>query len=128
MESAVCVTSEANQNLTPSHKEPPQWNFRLGHIGFQHVQQLICTGRLKVQGNPKEVDKRERPKCDACDFVKLHCQHNKVNLIKNNTMKEQEPKKDHIFPRHMVPEDHYISRDPGRLYHTKGKSYLSEMF
>ena len=24
--------------------------------------------------------------------------------------------------------DHYISRDPGRLYHTKGKSYPSDMF
>ena len=31
---AVCVTNEANQNLTPSHKELLQWIFRLGHIGF----------------------------------------------------------------------------------------------
>ena len=27
----------------------------------------------------------------------------------------------------MVSADHYISRDPGRLYHTKGKSDQSEM-
>ena len=28
----------------------------------------------------------------------------------------------------MVSADHYISRAPGRLYHTKGKSDQSEMF
>ena len=28
----------------------------------------------------------------------------------------------------MVSEDHYISRAPVRLYHTKGRSYPSEMF
>ena len=27
-----------------------------------------------------------------------------------------------------MSEDHYISQDPGRLYHTKGKSYPSYMF
>ena len=27
-----------------------------------------------------------------------------------------------------VQADHYISRAPGRIYHTKGKSYQSEMF
>ena len=41
LKSAVCVTDEANQNLTPSPKELPQSNFRLGHIGFQHIQWLI---------------------------------------------------------------------------------------
>ena len=43
--SSVCVTNEANQNLTPSHKELFRWHFRLVHIGFQHVQWLIHTGK-----------------------------------------------------------------------------------
>ena len=43
-------------------------------------------------------------------------------------MKEQELKKDHLLPGQMVSADHYISRAPGRLYHTKGKSYQSDMF
>ena len=62
----VCVTNEANQNLTPSHIELPRWHFRLGHIGFQHVQWLIHTGRLKVQGNSKSMANFESPKCSAC--------------------------------------------------------------
>ena len=43
-------------------------------------------------------------------------------------MKDQEIKKDHLLPGHMVSADHYISRDLGRLYHTKVKSDPSNMF
>ena len=46
---SICVTNEANQNLNHSHKELLLWHFILGHIGFQHVQWLIRTWRLKVQ-------------------------------------------------------------------------------
>ena len=70
--SAVCVTNEANQNLTPSQKELLQWYFRLGHIGFQHFQWLIHTGCLKVQRNSKAVANYKRPKCAACEFGKGH--------------------------------------------------------
>ena len=52
----------------------------------------------------------------------------KVNITKNNPMKEQDLKKDHLLPGQMVSAEHYILRDPGRLYHTKGKSDPSEMF
>ena len=43
-------------------------------------------------------------------------------------MKEQELKKDHLLTGQMVFAYHYISRDPGRIYHTKGKSDPSDMF
>ena len=43
-------------------------------------------------------------------------------------MKDQELKKDHLLPGQMVSVDHYISRAPGRLYHTKGNSNQSDMF
>ena len=43
-------------------------------------------------------------------------------------MKEKDLKKDHLLPGKMVSEDHYISRDPGRIYHKKGKSNPSDMF
>ena len=70
--SDLCITNKANQNLTPSQKELLRWHFRLGHIGFQHVQWLIHTGILKVQGNSKAVVNCERPKCDAYEFKKGH--------------------------------------------------------
>ena len=42
-------------------------------------------------------------------------------------MKDQELKKDNILPGKMVYADNYISRYPGRLYRTKGKSYQYDM-
>ena len=70
----------------------------------------------------------ERPNCASCEFGKGNRQSNKVNIIKNNPMKEEDIKKDHLLPGHMVSADHYISRVPGRLYHTKVKSDSYDMF
>ena len=67
-----------------------------------------------MQGNSKAVANFERPKCDACEFLKVHRQPNKVNTIKNNHMKKQDLKKDHILPGQMVSTDNYISRAPVR--------------
>ena len=49
------------------------------------------------------------------------------NITKNNPIKEQELKKDHIMPGQMVSVDQYIFRDPGRIYHTQGKSDKYDM-
>ena len=83
---AVCVTNEANQNLTPSQKDLLQWHFRLGHIGLQHMKWLICTKFLKVQENSRVVDNCERPVSSSCKFGKGHRQKNKINTINKNTM------------------------------------------
>ena len=79
-------------------------------------------------GNSKAVDNCEKPKCSACEFGNFHCRSNKVNTIKKNPMKEKDISKDHILSGQMVYADHYISRAPGRIYHTKGKSDPSDMF
>ena len=75
-----------------------------------------------MQGNSKEVTNCESLKCDACELGKGHRRPNKVNTTKNNTTKDQEINSDHIMPGQMVSADHYISRAPGMIYHTKGKS------
>ena len=51
-----------------------------------------------------------------------HEHHNK------NHIKEQELRKDHLLSGQMVSADHYISRVPGRLYHSKVKLNQSDMF
>ena len=67
-------------------------------------------------------------KCVQCEFGKGNCQPNKVNAINKNPIKEQDLNNDHLLPGQMVSEDHYISRAPVRLYHTKGKSDQSDMY
>ena len=120
LESAVCFTNEANQNFTPSQKELLRCHFRLVHIWLQHVQWLILTGSLKVQGNSNSMVKCKRTKCAAREFGKGRRLSNKVNITKKNPMKEPELNNYHLMPVHMVCGDHYILRDLGRLYYTKG--------
>ena len=98
MQIYVCITSEANQNLTTSLKELLRWLFRMGHVGFQHVQWLIHRGLLKVQVNSKAVANCESPNCAAYDFVKGDLRPDKLNAIKNNHIKDQDLKKCHIMP------------------------------
>ena len=81
-----------------------------------------------MQGNSKAVANFERPKYASCEFVKAHRQSNNVNTTKNNPMKEQDLKKDHLLSGQMLSADHYISKAPGRLYHTKGESDQSDIF
>ena len=121
LESAVCVTNKSNHNLNLSQKEILIWHFILVHIGFQHVQWLICSGHLKVQGHFKAVVNCESPKCAACEFVNGHICSNKLNTINNYPMKDKDLKKDHLLPGHMMFADNYTLQDPDRLYHTKGK-------
>ena len=121
LESAICVTNEANQNLIPSQKQLLRWHFRLGHICFQYVQWLIRIERLKVQVNSKSVANCEKTKCSAYEFGKGYRRPKKVNIIKNNPMKEKNLKKDRLLRGQMVSTDYYISRTPGRLYRKKWK-------
>ena len=81
-----------------------------------------------MQGNSKAIANCERPNCATCEFGKFHRLPNKVNTIKKKNMMEQELKKDNLLPGQMVSADHYILRAPGILYHTKGKSYPTDMF
>ena len=41
----VCVTEQANTNLTAAQKELLRWHYHLGHIGFKHVQWLVRQGK-----------------------------------------------------------------------------------
>ena len=68
------------------------------------------------------MDNCESTKCSACEFGKGHYRSNKVNTIKNNTIKEKDLNKDNLLPGQMVSTYHYISWDPGRIYHTNRKS------
>ena len=81
-----------------------------------------------MQGNSKAAANFENLKFAACEFGNSHRRSNEVNTINNNPMKDQELKKYHILPGQMVPTYQYILLDPGRLYHTKGKSDPSDMF
>ena len=125
--STVCVTNEANQNLAHSQKELLQWHFRMGHIGFQYFQWLICTERLKLQENPRQWSTVKVTSALPVSLERVVVDPIKENTTKKNPMKEQYLKKDNLLPVQIVSPYQYILRVPGRLYHKKGKSDPSDM-
>ena len=83
--------------ITPLQKELLWWYFIMGHILFQYVQWLICTGSIKVQLNIKAVTNYELPKCSYCEFWNGCHWTNQIKMIKKNPMKDQNLKKDHLL-------------------------------
>ena len=104
----MCVTEARNENLTGAQKELLRWHFRLGHIGFRHVQWLVRSGKLLVT-NPKAVANCELPKCAACEFGKATRQATKTLKQTPVPEKEGELKKGDLFPGQRVSIDHYQS-------------------
>ena len=46
LKNAICVTDSCNKNLTGPEKELLRLHFRLGHIGFRHIQWMVRNGRI----------------------------------------------------------------------------------
>ena len=65
--------------------------------------------------------------CAIMDFF-VYLSYMVYGATKKNPIKVKDLNKDHILPVQIVSADHYILQAPGRLYHTKGKSYPSNMY
>ena len=52
-----------------------------------------------MRENSKEFTNCELPKCDTCDFGKVHHITDKIKTTKKNTMKDQDLNNDNISPR-----------------------------
>jgi hypothetical protein len=125
--SALCITESANANLSNAQKELLRWHFRLGHVGFHHIQWMIRVGRLQV-ANPKAVANCSVPKCASCEFGKATKRPTKTNTTVVNKEKEMELKKNDLVPGQRVSVDHYQTAQPGRLYSSRGSTDKSDMF
>ena len=63
---------DANLNLNVHQKELLKWHYKLGYIGFKHLQWLIRNNRIPVSGNAKLIASCDLPKCAACMRTLAH--------------------------------------------------------
>ena len=70
LNATVCLTEEANANLTSSQKELLRWHYKLGHVSFRQIQWLIRNKKLSTIGSYKAVANCTIPKCASCEFGK----------------------------------------------------------
>ena len=114
----VCVTQEANQNLSPPQKELLKWHYKLGHLGLQRVQALIRTGALGSHPLVRAAGTCERPMCSSCAYGKAKRRPTRSKTTKVVTTKALS--KETMIPGEKVSMDHFIVTTPGRLWETRG--------
>ena len=122
------VADDANLNLNVHQKELLKWHYKLGHIGFKHLQWLIRNNRIPVSGNAKLIASCDLPKCAACEFGKAHRRPTKTSMSKPVAAKEGELRKNDLFPGQRISTDHYQSSTPGRLYSSRGSTPVEDMY
>ena len=70
LNATICLTEEANANLTSSQKELLRWHYKLGHISFKQIQWLIRNKKIWTVSSSKAIANCDLPKCASCEFGK----------------------------------------------------------
>ena len=135
----ACVIQERNQNLSPSQKELLKWHWKLGHLGFKRVQNLMKTGALGWHPTLKSaanLDLEKHPLiCGSCAFGKAKRRTAKPKPRQKPdsstaTIKQEEKllSKDVLIPGQKISMDHFIVSTPGRLFGSRGRESHDRMF
>jgi hypothetical protein len=136
MAAVICddaVLKQANNNISPEQKELLLWHYRLGHIGFGHVQSLLqkprttslndMQSRLIIPSNNK-CSHCFPPLCTACQYAKQK-RKNPPKHAMHPAPTTTGLSDDILDPGGRVSVDIYCSSTPGRLPHTFGKEKTS---
>jgi hypothetical protein len=117
----LCITDDANQNLTPSQKLLLSWHYRFGHRNLQFVQHLL---RLPVFNSAKFLGaaKADLPKCAICEYAKGHARSTSGNQQSTNPVTDGTLKDGNLRPGNRVSADHFESRLKGRTYSSFGRT------
>jgi hypothetical protein len=120
----LCVTSDENQNLSPSAKRLLEYHFRFGHRNMYDCQRIL---RNSPFGTDKflpasKIPFEQRPKCEVCQYAKARRQrlNGKTTVVDKSS--EGSLKDNHLRPGAAVSVDHFESRLKGRTYSSFGRS------
>ena len=122
----LCVTDEANQNLSGNQKELLRWHFKLGHMGFAWVQWLARNDFL-----PRRIANVDLPLCASCRYGAA--QQTPTGKAVHTILPESKGgsgnlKTDDCTPGQRISVDQYESRVRGRLWSSFGKTKEENMY
>ena len=104
------IPEEQELTSLDTHNELLHWHYRLGHLSFECIQQLACSGQL-----PKRLLTYKKPFCMACQYRKLTKRPWRVKGDDKGTMKVA------TRPGQIVSVDQLESNTPGFIAQLKGK-------
>jgi hypothetical protein len=125
------VLDEVNVNLTSGQKELMSWHFRLGHFHLAWIQKLFRVPEGESEGvlpTKYKANSCVLPQCAACHFAKMHLRPTEATTQTIRPEKDGALKTGHLKPGEMVSTDQYVSKQLGRLPHTRGKESANEKY
>jgi hypothetical protein len=121
------VADETNQNLTPAQKELLSWHWKLGHLGFDHLQRLMrAPSDESLACIPTRFPTTSTctpPKCTACEYAKAKRRH--IDVSSSTTPRTNIVRKE-LLPGERVSIDQYESSARGRLSTSRGKTSFGQ--
>lgn len=130
----LSVLDETNQNLTAAQKELQLWHWRLGHIGYKHVQALMRDGLGKYDRPTCLVTKNSNtakcqpPKCAACELARAKRRGADVATSTRKPERVDVLKEGHLQPGDATSVDHYESSVRGRLSTSRGRESVFQKY
>ena len=125
------VLDPENVNLSNAQKELMLWHFKLGHFHLEWIQKLFRVREGDVEAilpSKHKANACKLPQCAACHFGKMHLRATEATTEKKVAAKDGSLKANHLKPGDMVSTDQYVSKELGRLPHTRGKESLKERY
>ena len=137
------VLEETNQNITAAQKDLLLWNFRLGHLGFAHLQHLMrprtvedLRSTIKTEKPviidpclvPKNPSTRtcKPPLCASCQIARA--KRRSTDVSTTTVHQEALLKVSDLQPGDRVSIDQYESSVRGRLATTRGKESFGHKY
>ena len=127
IKSCISVVSVANQNLSEPEKELLRWHQRLAHIDCNKVKFLFRTGVLARSEASRSLQTaasklKTNPRCAACQFGK-QCQVSVPTTTQSKVTDQVGAiSKDVVRPGQQICIDHFVCRNKGRLFTSRGKT------
>jgi hypothetical protein len=137
IEQTLTLLDDNNYNLTKPQKELLLWHYRLGHAGFQWIQDLMRPRKQNVgdTAQPAVISTKTtgaancvHPKCPACQLAKQHRRPTGSQKKQDRPESEMAIRRNNLKPGECISIDQYISRTPGRLPSTRGKESLRDRY
>ena len=140
---SLSVLEETNQNITSAQKDLLLWHFRLGHLGFAHLQHLMRPRtvediRSKIKSSkpviidpcivPKNPSTRtcKPPLCASCQIARA--KRRPTDVATTTVHQEALLKVSDLQPGDRVSVDQYESAVRGRLATTKGRENFGHKY
>ena len=124
----LCITSDANQNLSTAKRRLLHWYYRFGHRNIRDVQMMLReapfgTGQFL---SSNRVTFEERPLCEICRYAKARRKAAHGKIIKIDKVFEGDLKHNHFHPGDTVATDHSESRIKKRTLSSFGRITLKQ--